>query len=192
MFAGMPAPMVKTIPESILQSCIKVANEAPVDAKANLTMAYANRDRQPIEDRLESELQLAALCLYLGRTSEATMVIDQFIPILNNDDAIYELTGPATRTLDRARQPAQQIPARLRAQVLSIVLASGDIDRAYRLFNDLVEENPQIEGVWLQQMDQIDPEDAQRALTLITPRLRASPSGLYCLAQAWTILASET
>jgi dynein heavy chain len=42
MFAGMPAPMVKTIPESILQSCIKVANEAPVDAKANLRMAYAN------------------------------------------------------------------------------------------------------------------------------------------------------
>jgi len=42
MFAGMPAPMVKTIPESILQSCIKIANEAPVDAKANLTMAYAN------------------------------------------------------------------------------------------------------------------------------------------------------
>ena len=157
-----------------------------------LTMAYANRDRQPIEDRLESELQLAALCLYLGRTAEATMVIDQFIPILNNDDAIYELTGPATRTLDRARRPAQQMPARLRAQVLSVVLASGDIDRAYRLFNDLVEENPQIEGVWLQQMDQIDPEDAQRALTLITPRLSASPSGLYRLAQAWTILAAET
>merc|ERR1711871_1064417 len=42
MFAGMPAPMVKTIPESILQSCIKVANEAPVDAKANLRMALAN------------------------------------------------------------------------------------------------------------------------------------------------------
>merc|ERR1711871_1807889 len=42
MFNGMPAPMVKTIPESILQSCIKVANEAPVDAKANLRMAYAN------------------------------------------------------------------------------------------------------------------------------------------------------
>jgi len=42
MFAGMPAPMVKTIPEAILQSCIKVTNEAPVDAKANLRMAYAN------------------------------------------------------------------------------------------------------------------------------------------------------
>jgi dynein heavy chain len=42
MFAGLPAPMVKTIPESILQSCIKVANEAPVDAKANLRMALAN------------------------------------------------------------------------------------------------------------------------------------------------------
>ena len=42
MFAGMPAPMVKSIPEAILQSCIKVANEAPVDAKANLRMAYAN------------------------------------------------------------------------------------------------------------------------------------------------------
>ena len=27
---------------SLLQSCIKVANEAPVDAKANLRMAYAN------------------------------------------------------------------------------------------------------------------------------------------------------
>ena len=44
MFAGMPAPMVKTIPEAILQNCIKVANEAPVDAKANLRMAYANFD----------------------------------------------------------------------------------------------------------------------------------------------------
>merc|ERR1711871_748727 len=46
MFNGMPAPMVKTIPESILQSCIKVANEAPVDAKANLRMAYANFSEQ--------------------------------------------------------------------------------------------------------------------------------------------------
>ena len=42
MFGGKPAPMVRTIPESILQSCIKVANEAPADAKANLRMAYAN------------------------------------------------------------------------------------------------------------------------------------------------------
>ena len=42
MFAGKPAPMVRVIPESILQSCIKVANEAPTDAKANMRMAYAN------------------------------------------------------------------------------------------------------------------------------------------------------
>ena len=46
MFNGMPAPMVKSIPESILQSCIKVANEAPVDAKANLRMAYANSSEE--------------------------------------------------------------------------------------------------------------------------------------------------
>lgn len=42
MFAGNPAPMVKSIPESVLQSCIKIANEAPTDAKSNLRMAFAN------------------------------------------------------------------------------------------------------------------------------------------------------
>merc|ERR1711871_268343 len=42
MFAGNPSPMVKSIPESILQSCIEISNEAPTDAKSNLRMAYAN------------------------------------------------------------------------------------------------------------------------------------------------------
>jgi len=78
MFAGMPAPMVKTIPESILQSCIKIANEAPVDAKANLTMAYANFSEEKWAPCLGDEKKvndckncLFALCVFhtmlLGR-----------------------------------------------------------------------------------------------------------------------------
>eukprot|EP01017_Pseudomicrothorax_dubius_P026129 TRINITY_DN2891_c0_g1_i1.p1 TRINITY_DN2891_c0_g1~~TRINITY_DN2891_c0_g1_i1.p1 ORF type:complete len:733 (+),score=221.94 TRINITY_DN2891_c0_g1_i1:69-2201(+) len=36
-----PLPLMKIIPESILQNCVKVANEAPQDLKANLRRAYS-------------------------------------------------------------------------------------------------------------------------------------------------------
>jgi dynein heavy chain len=55
MFAGKPAPMVRTIPESILQSCIKVANEAPTDAKANMRMAYANFSEKTWADAMNGD-----------------------------------------------------------------------------------------------------------------------------------------
>jgi dynein heavy chain len=37
-----PTPHMKSIPESLLQSCIKVANEAPADIKSNLRRAWSN------------------------------------------------------------------------------------------------------------------------------------------------------
>lgn len=36
-----PLPYMEIIPESILQGCLKVANEAPSNLKANLRRAYA-------------------------------------------------------------------------------------------------------------------------------------------------------
>jgi dynein heavy chain len=79
MFAGKPAPMVRTIPESILQSCIKVANEAPADAKANLRMAYANFSAETTWEKMDGDVRkmndcknsLMTLCVFhtmlLGR-----------------------------------------------------------------------------------------------------------------------------
>eukprot|EP00744_Colponema_vietnamica_P001609 GILI01002651.1.p1 GENE.GILI01002651.1~~GILI01002651.1.p1 ORF type:complete len:1110 (-),score=404.88 GILI01002651.1:160-3150(-) len=69
-----PLPDMKIIPESILQNCVKVANEAPQDMKANLRRAWAHFD----QDRLnncnkpsEFKALLFALCyfhsLVLGR-----------------------------------------------------------------------------------------------------------------------------
>jgi len=37
-------PHMKIIPESILQNCIKVANEAPQDLKTNIKRAYSHFD----------------------------------------------------------------------------------------------------------------------------------------------------
>ncbi|CAM9463616.1 unnamed protein product [Sphacelaria rigidula] len=46
-----PPPMVsmKNMPESLMQSCIKVANEAPADIKSNLTRAWANFDQEKMD-----------------------------------------------------------------------------------------------------------------------------------------------
>jgi dynein heavy chain len=44
-----PMPHMKTIPESLLQSCIKVANEAPADVKSNFRRAWANFSQEKID-----------------------------------------------------------------------------------------------------------------------------------------------
>jgi dynein heavy chain, axonemal len=44
-----PMPHWKTIPESLLQSCIKVANEAPADVKSNFRRAWANFSQEKID-----------------------------------------------------------------------------------------------------------------------------------------------
>ncbi|CAB1113053.1 unnamed protein product [Ectocarpus sp. CCAP 1310/34] len=46
-----PPPMssMKNMPESLMQSCIKVANEAPADIKSNLTRAWANFNQEKID-----------------------------------------------------------------------------------------------------------------------------------------------
>ena len=43
-----PLPYMKTIPEGLLQKCVKVANEASADLKSNLQRAWASFD----EDRI--------------------------------------------------------------------------------------------------------------------------------------------
>lgn len=40
---------MQIIPESILQSCLKVANEAPTDIKSNLKRAYAHFSQETID-----------------------------------------------------------------------------------------------------------------------------------------------
>eukprot|EP00904_Undaria_pinnatifida_P003126 jgi/Undpi1/12814/HiC_scaffold_7.g02481.m1 len=71
-----PPPMVsmKNMPESLMQSCIKVANEAPADIKSNLTRAWANFDQNKIEScnkPTEYKACLFSLCWFhsivLGR-----------------------------------------------------------------------------------------------------------------------------
>jgi len=46
-----PPPMasMKNMPESLLQSCMKVANEAPADIKSNLVRAWANYNQEVID-----------------------------------------------------------------------------------------------------------------------------------------------
>jgi dynein heavy chain, axonemal len=70
-----PLPFMNIIPESILQSSLKVANEAPQDLKANLRRAYAHFSQDFINDAgtkmNEFKAILFALCWYhslvLGR-----------------------------------------------------------------------------------------------------------------------------
>jgi len=71
-----PPPMshMKNIPESLLQSCIKVANEAPADLQSNLTRAWANFSQARIDactKPTEMKSCLFALCFFhalvLGR-----------------------------------------------------------------------------------------------------------------------------
>ena len=44
-----PMPHWKTIPESLLQSCIKVMNEAPADVRSNFRRAWANFSQERID-----------------------------------------------------------------------------------------------------------------------------------------------
>merc|ERR1712166_378461 len=69
-----PLPHFKTIPESLLQSCIKVMNEAPADLKSNLRRAWSLFDEEKIassERPMEFKSALFALCFFhsliLGR-----------------------------------------------------------------------------------------------------------------------------
>ncbi|CAM9264603.1 unnamed protein product [Hapterophycus canaliculatus] len=71
-----PPPMasMKNMPESLMQSCIKVANEAPADIKSNLTRAWANFDQEKIDGctkPIEYKACLFSLCWFhsivLGR-----------------------------------------------------------------------------------------------------------------------------
>ncbi|OQR95645.1 dynein heavy chain, partial [Thraustotheca clavata] len=71
-FLSAEAPMLPTMsnmPESLLQSCIKIANEAPMDMKSNLSRAWASFSLKSIETSLKpNEFQgcLFALCFYHG------------------------------------------------------------------------------------------------------------------------------
>merc|ERR1711871_1290171 len=57
----------KIIPESLLQSCIKVANEAPADLQSNLRRAWANFSQERLDGCSKPEpfkVTLFALCLF--------------------------------------------------------------------------------------------------------------------------------
>eukprot|EP01022_Parablepharisma_sp_SALTPOND_P024634 TRINITY_DN551_c0_g1_i3.p1 TRINITY_DN551_c0_g1~~TRINITY_DN551_c0_g1_i3.p1 ORF type:complete len:1302 (-),score=226.01 TRINITY_DN551_c0_g1_i3:962-4867(-) len=69
-----PLPELKIIPETILQSCIKIANEAPQDLKNNMRRAFSmfKQDRfEQCSKPLDFKALLFALCMYhsllLGR-----------------------------------------------------------------------------------------------------------------------------
>ncbi|RLN66715.1 hypothetical protein BBP00_00002023 [Phytophthora kernoviae] len=71
---GPALASISNLPESLLQSCIKVANEAPTDLKSNLRRAWANFSAKQIEVCVQpNEFQgcLFALCFFhalvLGR-----------------------------------------------------------------------------------------------------------------------------
>ena len=60
-------PTMKIIPEPILQKCIKVANEAPADLKANMRRAYAQFSQEKIDrssKKNEYKSILFALCYF--------------------------------------------------------------------------------------------------------------------------------
>ena len=60
-------PTLEIIPESILQRCIKVANEAPADLKANMRRAYAKFNQTRIDNsskKVEYKSILFALCYF--------------------------------------------------------------------------------------------------------------------------------
>eukprot|EP00916_Digyalum_oweni_P005776 GHVL01010034.1.p1 GENE.GHVL01010034.1~~GHVL01010034.1.p1 ORF type:complete len:2742 (+),score=421.27 GHVL01010034.1:35-8227(+) len=70
-----PFPYQKIIPESILQKCVKIADEAPQDLRANLRRAFAKFDQPRLEScpskPKEFKAMLFALCFFhsivLGR-----------------------------------------------------------------------------------------------------------------------------
>jgi dynein heavy chain len=60
-------PLMKVIPEAVLQRCIKVANEQPADLKANMRRAYAKFDQSRIDrssKKNEYKSILFALCYF--------------------------------------------------------------------------------------------------------------------------------
>jgi len=69
-----PLPYLKTIPEGLLQRCLKVANEAPADLRSNLQRAWASFDEERISKCNQKDafrMSLFTLCFYhavvLGR-----------------------------------------------------------------------------------------------------------------------------
>ena len=67
-------PEMQIVPESILQNCVKVANEAPQDLKANLRRAYAHFDQNRLNNSKKPndfKALLFGLCMFhalvLGR-----------------------------------------------------------------------------------------------------------------------------
>merc|ERR1711871_411434 len=69
-----PLPYMRFMPESLMQSCIKVANEAPTDLKSNLRRAWSQFDMQYVSDCSRPKQYLStlfALCFFhsvvLGR-----------------------------------------------------------------------------------------------------------------------------
>lgn len=56
-----PMPSMAIIPESILQSCLKVANEAPTDIKSNLRRAYAHFDQTTIDNCVKNQNEFKAI-----------------------------------------------------------------------------------------------------------------------------------
>jgi dynein heavy chain len=71
-----PLPEMETIPESILQNSIKVANEAPTDLKANIRRAFNMFDESHFEKAQSHKINefkaiLFGLCMFhsliLGR-----------------------------------------------------------------------------------------------------------------------------
>ena len=72
-------PFMKILPESLLQSCVKVANEAPADLKSNLRRAWSNLSEERIEANAkptEFKATLFGLCFFhaltLGRIKFGT------------------------------------------------------------------------------------------------------------------------
>ena len=64
-----PMPDMRIIPESILQNCVKVANEAPQDLKANLKRALSHFDQSRFDNsRKPNEFKalLFSLCMFHG------------------------------------------------------------------------------------------------------------------------------
>eukprot|EP00929_Paragymnodinium_shiwhaense_P077089 TRINITY_DN3967_c2_g1_i1.p1 TRINITY_DN3967_c2_g1~~TRINITY_DN3967_c2_g1_i1.p1 ORF type:complete len:3070 (-),score=1029.42 TRINITY_DN3967_c2_g1_i1:156-9119(-) len=69
---ALQGPLWETIPEPILQRCIKVADEAPSDLKSNLRRAYSKFSQEKIDECLkprECKAILFALCFFHGLIS---------------------------------------------------------------------------------------------------------------------------
>jgi len=107
-----PPPMshMKNMPESLMQSCIKVANEAPADLLSNLTRSWANFSQERVDASnkpTEFKACLLTLCWYhaivLGRrrfgqqgwsrkysfnTGDLTVCANVLADYVNNNDTV--------------------------------------------------------------------------------------------------------